>query len=211
MNAPTRADPALRLGVLVSGAGSTLENLLQRLRDGRLRNAEIALVISSRSAVRGVEIARAAGLPLEIVRKRDHPDETEFSAAIARTLDRAAVDLAVLAGFLCFWRLPPRYAGRVLNIHPALLPRFGGKGMYGRQVHAAVLAAGVTESGCTVHLVDNEYDHGPIVAQARVPVQLADTPETLAQRVMAAERELYPRVIQQVADHGLAWLQQHRA
>jgi folate-dependent phosphoribosylglycinamide formyltransferase PurN len=83
--------------------------------------------------------------------------------------------------------------------------------MYGRQVHAAVLAAGVTESGCTVHLVDNEYDHGPIVAQARVPVQLADTPETLAQRVMAAERELYPRVIQQVADHGLAWLQQHRA
>ncbi len=199
----------LRLGVLVSGAGATLENLVQRIRDGRLRNAEIALVISSRSAVRGVEIARAAGLPLEIVRKRDHPDEAAFSAAIARMLDRATVDLAVLAGFLCFWRLPPRYDGRVLNIHPALLPRFGGKGMYGRHVHAAVHAAGVTESGCTVHLVDNEYDHGPIVAQARVPVQSADTPETLAQRVMAAERELYPRVIQQVADHGLAWLQQY--
>ena len=199
----------LRLGVLVSGAGATLENLVQRIRAGRLRNAEIALVISSRSAVRGVEIARAAGLPLEIVRKRDHPDEAAFSAAIARMLDRATVDLAVLAGFLCFWRLPPRYDGRVLNIHPALLPRFGGKGMYGRHVHAAVHAAGVTESGCTVHLVDNEYDHGPIVAQARVPVQSADTPETLAQRVMAAERELYPRVIQQVADHGLAWLQQY--
>ena len=199
----------LRLGVLVSGAGATLENLVQRIRAGRLRNAEIALVISSRSAVRGVEIARAAGLPLEIVRKRDHPDEAAFSAAIARMLDRATVDLAVLAGFLCFWRLPPRYDGRVLNVHPALLPRFGGKGMYGRHVHAAVLAAGVTESGCTVHLVDNEYDHGPIVAQARVPVQSADTPETLAQRVMAAERELYPRVIQQVADHGLAWLQQY--
>ena len=199
----------LRLGVLVSGAGATLENLVQRIRDGRLRNAEIALVISSRSAVRGVEIAQAAGLPLEIVRKRDHPDEAAFSAAIARMLDRATVDLAVLAGFLCFWRLPPRYDGRVLNIHPALLPRFGGKGMYGRHVHAAVLAAGVTESGCTVHLVDNEYDHGPIVAQARVPVQSADTPETLAQRVMAAERELYPRVIQQIADHGLAWLQQY--
>ena len=199
----------LRLGVLVSGAGATLENLVQRIRDGRLRNAEIALVISSRSAVRGVEIARAAGLPLEIVRKRDHPDEAAFSAAIARMLDRATVDLAVLAGFLCFWRLPPRYDGRVLNVHPALLPRFGGKGMYGRHVHAAVHAAGVTESGCTVHLVDNEYDHGPIVAQARVPVQSADTPETLAQRVMAAERELYPRVIQQIADHGLAWLQQY--
>ncbi len=199
----------LRLGVLVSGAGATLENLVQRIRDGRLRNAEIALVISSRSAVRGVEIAQAAGLPLEIVRKRDHPDEAAFSAAIARMLDRATVDLAVLAGFLCFWRLPPRYDGRVLNIHPALLPRFGGKGMYGRHVHAAVHAAGVTESGCTVHLVDNEYDHGPIVAQARVPVQSADTPETLAQRVMAAERELYPRVIQQIADHGLAWLQQY--
>jgi len=210
MDAPTRPDRPLRLGVLISGGGSTLENLIERIRDRRLQNAEIALVVSSRSTVRGVEIARAAGLSLEIVRKRAHPDEAAFSAAITRALDDAAVDLTVLAGFLCFWRLPFRYEGRVLNIHPALLPHFGGKGMYGRHVHAAVLASGVTESGCTVHLVDNEYDHGPIVAQACVPVRPTDTPETLAQRVMAAERELYPHVIQRVAAEGFEWLEQFR-
>jgi phosphoribosylglycinamide formyltransferase-1 len=115
-----------------------------------------------------------------------------------------------LGGFLCFWRLPPQYEGRVLNIHPALLPRFGGKGFYGHRVHEAVLTAGAAESGCTVHLVDNQYDHGPIVAQSRVPVRPDDTPDTLAERVGLAERELYPRVIQQVADQGLEWLQQFR-
>jgi folate-dependent phosphoribosylglycinamide formyltransferase PurN len=104
--------------------------------------------------------------------------------------------------------LPPRYAGRVLNIHPALLPRFGGRGFWGHHVHEAVLAAGVTESGCTVHLVDTEYDHGPIVAQRRVPVLPGDTPDTLAERVGVAERELYPHVIQQVANQGLEWLKQ---
>jgi formyltetrahydrofolate-dependent phosphoribosylglycinamide formyltransferase len=200
----------LTLAVLISGGGTTLENLIVRIGDGRLRDVAIRLVISSRSRVRGVEITRAAGLPLAIVRPKDHPDEAAFSAAITAALSQAGVDLVVLGGFLCFWRLPAHYEGRVLNIHPALLPRFGGKGFYGHHVHAAVLAASVSESGCTVHLVDNEYDHGPIVAQSRVPVRPDDTPDTLAERVGVAERELYPRVIQQVAEEGVEWLRQFR-
>jgi formyltetrahydrofolate-dependent phosphoribosylglycinamide formyltransferase len=201
----TESNP-LRLGVLISGSGTTLENLTERSADGRLRNVRFELVVSSRGAVRGVEIARRAELPLAIIRKRDFADVSEFSQALTDALDAARVDLVVMAGFLCLWQFPPRYEGRVLNIHPALLPSFGGQGMYGLRVHRAVLAAGVTESGCTVHLADAQYDHGPIVAQARVPVQAGDTPESLAARVGEVERELYPRVIQGVADRGLSWL-----
>ena len=183
-----------------------MANLIGRITDGRLRGVAIRLVISSRRAVRGVTVAREAGLPLQTIRRRDFPDEYAFSDAVSVALDHAGVDLAVMGGFLCLWHLPPRYAGRVLNIHPALLPKFGGQGMYGSRVHAAVLAAGEVESGCSVHLVDEEYDHGPIVAQRRVPVLPDDTVETLTERVGAAERELYPEVIQNVADQGLAWL-----
>jgi phosphoribosylglycinamide formyltransferase-1 len=196
----------LRLAVLISGAGSTLANLIERIRDGRLRGAEIRLVISSRRAVRGVEIARDAGLSVEIIRPIDFADERAFSEAITAALDRADPHLVLMAGFMRFWRLPPRYEGRVLNIHPALLPKFGGRGMHGGHVHAAVLAAGDRESGCTVHLVDLEYDHGSIVAQRRVPVLPGDTVDTLAERVQAAERELYPEIVQAVADRGLEWL-----
>ncbi|HPC23165.1 MAG: phosphoribosylglycinamide formyltransferase [Phycisphaerae bacterium] len=196
----------LRLAVLISGAGSTLANLIERIRDGRLRGAEIVLVISSRGAVRGVEIARQAGLPVKIVRPIDFADEQAFSEAITTAVDQAEAHLVLMAGFMRYWRLPPRWQGRVLNIHPALLPRFGGRGMYGGHVHAAVLAAGERESGCTVHLVDLEYDHGPIVAQRRVPVLPGDTPDTLADRVQAAERELYPEVVQAVVERGLEWL-----
>lgn len=205
MNDPLPCPP-LRIAVLLSGSGTSLENLIQRIADGRLPAVAITLVISSRRAVRGVEVAQAAHLPLEIVRPVDYPDAAAFSAALTRTLDAAAPDLVVMAGFLHLWRFPPRYEGRVLNIHPALLPRFGGRGMYGHHVHEAVLAAGVHESGCTVHLVDHEYDHGPIIAERRVPVQPDDTPETLAARVQSAERELYPDVLRQVAEQGVAWL-----
>lgn len=200
----------LRLAVLISGGGTTLENLIQRIQDGRLRGVQIRLVISSRAAVRGVEIARRAGLPTDIIRRRDFAGDQAFSEAITAALDRAAVDLVVLAGFLCHWRLPARYEGRTLNIHPALLPRFGGRGFYGHRVHEAVLAAKEIVSGCTVHLVDQLYDHGPIIAQAEVPVLPDDTPESLAERVGSAERELYPSVIQAVADHGLDWLARRR-
>jgi formyltetrahydrofolate-dependent phosphoribosylglycinamide formyltransferase len=196
----------LTAAVLISGSGTTLENLITRIRDGRLRGVAIRLVISSRRAVRGVEVARASGLPVEIIRPRDHPSAAHFSEAISGALDRAGVELVLMGGFLCLWQIPPRYAGRVLNIHPALLPAFGGRGMFGRRVHEAVLASGSRESGCTVHLADNEYDHGPIVAQRRVPVLPGDTPDTLAARVAAAERELYPWVVQRVAELGLEWL-----
>ncbi len=206
-----RTDRAkLKLAILISGGGTTLENLIELIRTSRLTGVELTLVISSREAIRGTEIARRAGLPLTVVRRRDRRDENDFSDAITAALDRAGVDLVVLAGFLCFWRLPPHYQDRVLNIHPALLPWFGGQGMYGMKVHAAVLQAGATESGCTVHVVDNQYDHGPIVAQTRVPVRPDDTAATLAERVGIAERELYPQVIQQVADNGIEWLRRFR-
>lgn len=197
---------ALRAAVLISGSGSTLANLIHRIADGRLRGLRVVLVISSRAEVRGVEIARVAGLPVRVIRPRDFADVEHYSEAIAAALDDAQVQLALMGGFLTLWHIPPRYAGRVLNIHPSLLPAFGGKGMHGMAVHRAVLAAGATESGCTVHLADNEYDHGPIVAQARVPVLAGDSPEALAERVAAAERWLYPAVVQHVADQGLAEL-----
>lgn len=193
------SDP-LRLGVLISGGGSTLDNLIRCIDDGRLRGVTVACVISTRSDVRGVEIARAAGIQPVILTRRDYPDDTAFSEAVSGALTRARVDLVAMGGFLRLWHIPPTFAGRVLNIHPALLPKFGGKGMYGQRVHQAVLAGGAKESGCTVHVADNEYDHGPIVAWQRVPVLEGDTPETLAARVGAAERELYPRVIQRYAD-----------
>ena len=194
--------PPLPIGVLLSGSGSTLANLIERLADGRLAGIRIACVISSRSAVRGVEIARGAGLPTHVVRRRDFADSVGFSNAIANRLEAAGVELVVMAGFLCYWHVPARYAGRTLNIHPALLPAFGGRGMYGAHVHAAVLRARAAESGCTVHLVDEQYDHGPILAQSRVAVHANDTVDSLAARVGAAERELYPRVL---ADFAAAW------
>lgn len=197
---------ALRVAVLISGGGSTLANLIERIGDGRLRGVRIVRVVSSRRAVRGVEIAQRAGLEVRVVRPIDFLDGEGFSAAVTAALDEAGVDLVLMGGFLSLWRLPEAYEGRVLNIHPALLPRFGGAGMYGLHVHRAVLAAGERESGCTVHLVDNEYDHGPIVAQRRVPVLPGDTPESLAARVGEAERELFPWVVQNVAEGGVGWL-----
>lgn len=200
-----RREP-LSVAVLVSGGGSTLANLIARIDDHRLRGVRIGRVISSRSNVGAVEIARNAELPTTIIRKADFPSLREFGAAIASQLDEDGVELVVMGGFLCLWDFPPRYEGRVLNIHPALLPNFGGRGMHGMRVHEAVLQSGATESGCSVHIADRQYDHGPIVARQRVAVLPDDTPETLAARVAAAERELYPRVIQEVADHGLEWL-----
>ncbi len=196
----------LRLAVLISGGGSTLANLINHIDDGRLRNTRIVLVISSRGAVRGVDIAREAGLPVRIIRSRDFADAAAHSEAITAACDQATVDLAVMGGFLCLWDYPARYEGRILNIHPSLLPRHGGKGLYGHRVHQAVLRHGDSESGCSVHLVDHEYDHGPIIGQRRVPVLPDDDPDTLAQRVGVQERELYPQIIQRVADHGLEWL-----
>ncbi|QDV90026.1 Phosphoribosylglycinamide formyltransferase [Phycisphaerae bacterium RAS2] len=186
---------SFRLAVLISGGGSTLQNLIDRMRDGRLPGVEISVVISSRSDVAGVARAEAAGLPVDVIRVKDHPDAQRFSDHVTLTLDVFMPDLVVQAGWLCYWIVPPRWMGKVINLHPALLPRHGGKGMYGRHVHEAVLAAGDSETGATVHWVDNEYDHGGVIAQARCPVQAGDTPDALAERVQALERELLPRTI----------------
>ncbi len=184
----------LRLVVLLSGGGRTLLNLLEAVRAGRL-SAELPLVIASRRDVPGVERARDAGLHVEIFRPRDWPDRAAFDAALAARLLRERPDLVILAGYLQHLAIPEPLAGRVLNIHPSLLPRHGGRGMYGEHVHAAVLASGESESGCSVHVVDGFYDHGPVVAQARVPVLPGDTPESLGERVFAAECATFPEAI----------------
>ncbi len=187
----------LRLGVLLSGGGRTLMNILEYIQAGKL-SAEVSVVIASRDC-KGVERSRNAGLDVHIVPYKEMPDTETYSAAIVERLDAASVDLVVQAGFLSFWRIPPKYEGRVLNIHPALLPSFGGSGMYGRHVHEAVLAAGCKVSGCTVHFVTNEYDRGPIIVQKRVPVIEGDTPDTLAARVFEQECIAYPEAIKLVA------------
>ena len=187
----------LRLGVLLSGGGRTLMNILEYIRTGKL-SAEVSVVIASRDC-KGVERSRTAGLDVHIVPYKEIPDTETYSAAIVELLDAAGVDLVVQAGFLSFWRIPPKYEGRVLNIHPALLPSFGGAGMYGLHVHKAVLATGCKVSGCTVHFVDNEYDHGRIIVQKRVPVLPDDTPDTLADRVFEQECIAYPEAIELVS------------
>ncbi len=183
----------LRIGVLLSGGGRTLLNLLDEIRAGRLE-AAVAVVVASRDCA-GVERARNAGLVVHVVPYKQMPDTDTYSRRICEHLDAAEVELVCLAGFLSLWHIPPRYEGRVMNIHPALLPSFGGKGMYGHHVHEAVLAAGCKVSGCTVHFVTNEYDAGPIIAQRAVDVEEGDTPDTLAARVFEQECVAYPEAI----------------
>ncbi|HSV98684.1 MAG TPA: phosphoribosylglycinamide formyltransferase [Sedimentisphaerales bacterium] len=192
----------VRLGVLISGGGRTLLNLLECIKRGEL-NAEVSLVISSLSTVAGVERARNAGLPVKVIRRKDHPDLDAFSAKLDEELAAANVDLVVQGGWLCLWKIPPRYENRVMNIHPALLPSFGGKGMWGHHVHEAVLAAGCKVSGCTVHFCTNEYDRGPIIVQRTCPVQDDDTPDTLAERVFEQECLAYPEAIRFFAEGRL--------
>jgi formyltetrahydrofolate-dependent phosphoribosylglycinamide formyltransferase len=196
------AGKKLRLGVLISGGGRTMLNILQCIQRSEL-NAEIVMVISSLSGVAGVERARHAGLPVKVIRKKDHPDIEAFSAEIVEELANAGVDLVVQGGWLCLWKIPPQYENRVMNIHPALLPSFGGRGMWGHHVHEAVLAAGCKVSGCTVHFCTNEYDRGPIIVQRTCPVEDDDTPDTLAERVFEQECLAYPQAIRLFAEGRL--------
>jgi purine-nucleoside phosphorylase len=195
---PAASNPPLRLGVALSGSGTTLQNLIDRIAAGTLP-VEIVAVVSSSPRAYGLVRASEAGIPSATFRRRDHGSTGEYSQAIFDFFDERGATHVALAGWLKLLAIPPRYRGKVVNIHPALLPEFGGKGMYGDHVHEAVLAAGVAESGCTVHLVDDEYDHGPIVLQKRVPVLPGDTVETLRDRVQAVEREAYPEVLARLA------------
>ena len=183
----------LRLAILLSGSGRTLENLLEWITAGRL-GATVEVVIASRGDVRGVGVAQRAGLPTRVLPQGTH-STAEWSAEIFDACRAAKADLVVMAGFLKLVEIPADFAGRVINIHPALLPAFGGKGFHGMHVHRAVLARGCTVSGCTVHLVDNEYDHGRIILQKTVPVLPDDTPESLAARVFAVECQALPEAI----------------
>ncbi len=186
----------MRLAVCVSGRGSNLQALVEALRGSGV--AEVALVLSNRADAPALEVARAAGIPAEPL--ADYRDAAEW----LRRLAEHRVDLVVLAGYLKLVPAPviAAYRGRIVNIHPALLPAFGGPGMYGRRVHEAVLASGASESGATVHLVTEEYDQGPILAQARVPVLPGDTPETLAARILQVEHRLLPAVVLAAARAG---------
>jgi phosphoribosylglycinamide formyltransferase-1 len=180
--------------VLLSGSGTTLQNLLDRQAAGTL-GALVACVVSSKSEAFGLERARRAGVPAFVVDRKQCASRAEFSTHILEHCRAAKVDLVCLAGFLCLLDIPPDFAGRVMNIHPALLPAFGGKGYHGLKVHQAALEAGVKVSGCTVHFADNEYDHGPIILQRVVAVEDDDTPENLQGRVFAQECEAYPEAI----------------
>lgn len=202
-----------RLAVLISGSGRTLQNLIERISDGRL-DAEIVAVASSKAGVAGIQVGLRAGLPVHVIERRRFADDASFSREVTARLAPHRPDLVLMAGLIHRWLFPPDYAGRVLNIHPALLPKFGGRGWYGARVHKRVLEAGEPESGCTVHYADLEYDHGPVILQRRVPVRPGDTAETLAARVFEQECEAYPEAVAQVVkekfnsslepnDHGL--------
>ena len=192
----------LRLAVLLSGSGTTLQNLIDRIGAGRLP-AQIVGVIASRPDVLGAQRARAAGLPLEIVERRTTGDSPPrpFPDRVWSAVRACSPDLVCFAGWLHLLPIPDDFRHRVLNIHPSLLPAFGGKGMHGRRVHEAVLAAGVRVSGCTVHFADDSYDTGPILVQRCVPVKDGDDPESLAARVFEAECEAYPEAIRLIAEN----------
>jgi formyltetrahydrofolate-dependent phosphoribosylglycinamide formyltransferase len=191
----------LRLGVLLSGGGRTLLNLVTRIADGTLP-ATIETVIASRPC-KGIEISREHGFNVHMVAYKEATDATAYSAQITQLLDAAKVDLVLMAGFLSHWCIPPEYANKVINIHPALLPSFGGKGMFGHHVHEAVLEHGCKVSGCTVHFVTNEYDRGPIIIQRCVPVLEDDTPDALAARVFEHELIAFPEAIKLFAQGRL--------
>jgi len=186
----------MRIAVALSGRGSNLEALLSALGPGA--RAQVALVVSDRAEAAGLDHARDRGIPAQVLSQPADGDEW------LRLLWRFQIDLVVLAGYVKLVPAPviAAYRGRMINIHPGLLPEFGGKGMYGLRVHQAVLASGAQESGATVHLVDEVYDHGAVLAQARVPVLSGDTPDTLAERVLAVEHRLLPATVLAAATAG---------
>jgi phosphoribosylglycinamide formyltransferase 1 len=183
-----------RLALFFSGTGGNALNLLRACREGRVPALPV-LGLASKPEAGGLPRLEAEGLPTAVVVRKEFGSDEAFSEACYRAAEEAGADLICLCGWLKKLSVPARWEGRILNIHPGLLPRFGGPGMYGMHVHRAVLTAGEPESGATVHLVDGEYDHGRILQQRRVPVLPGDAPEDLQRRVYAAEMELYPSAL----------------
>jgi phosphoribosylglycinamide formyltransferase 1 len=197
-----RVSDPLRAAVLLSGGGRTLQNLL----DLEGLPLQVQAVISNSRKAFGLERARRAGLPAEVIPCPRGVDPAESSARIFAAVRAAGAEWVLLAGFLRLLApIPEDFQGRVLNIHPSLIPAFAGPGFYGSRVHEAALARGVRVSGCTVHFVDDEYDHGPILVQRSVPVEPGDTPESLAARVFAAECQAYPEAIRLLASGQARW------
>ena len=194
----------LRLTVLLSGSGRTLQNFIDRIQAGNLP-AQIMQVISSHPEAQGLERARKHGILHQAIDYRQHrgEDREAFSKAVTEAVDRGQPDLVAMAGFIRRWIFPGRYEGKVMNIHPALLPAFGGKGFYGDKVHEAVLRSGAKFSGCTVHFASLEFDEGPIILQRVIPVQPGDTPRSLADRVFLDECIAYPEAIRYFAQGRL--------
>jgi phosphoribosylglycinamide formyltransferase-1 len=193
----------IKIGVLISGSGSNLQAIIDACDDGILKGrADVAVVIANKADAFGLERARQHNIPAIFADRKKFADGRSYGAYLVKELEVHNVGLVCLAGFLL--KLEPNfvdaYAGRILNIHPALLPKYGGKGMYGHHVHEAVVCAGETESGATVHVVDTEYDHGPAVVQRRVPVLPEDTPDALAGRVLEVEHQIYPEAILKIIE-----------
>jgi formyltetrahydrofolate-dependent phosphoribosylglycinamide formyltransferase len=184
----------VNLAVLLSGSGRTLQNFIDLANQKKL-DAAIKVVISSKPGVQGIARAQKHNIPCAVIPRKEYKSDDDFSQAITEALRPYQPGLIVLAGFIHFYRVPPEYAGRVMNIHPALLPAFGGKGYYGDKVHQAVIKSGARSSGCTVHFVDNVYDHGAVILQHAVPVLPDDTSHTLADRVFKEECIAYPEAI----------------
>lgn len=190
-----REDAGLpRIAVLVSGGGRSLENLAGIAARGEIPG-RIALVLSNTPKAFAIERAARLGIPSVVIDPERRLPPEEFSRDAFAAIESFGCEVAVMAGFLRLLRIPERWLGRVLNIHPALLPAFGGKGYYGDRVHEAVLASGVRETGCTVHYVDNEYDHGPVLLQRRIEVREDDTVQSLAARVFEEEKLALPEAL----------------
>lgn len=188
-----------KFALFISGGGGNALNLVRACREGRIA-AEPILVVASKETAPGVVKLRNEGLQVVVLDPKDAAGDEAHSKLCLKAAEDSGADFIALAGWLRRLVIPPEWEGRILNIHPGLLPRFGGAGMYGMHVHRAVLASGETESGCTVHLVDNELDHGRKLAESRVPVLPGDSPESLQKRVYAAEMELYPKAMAEYLD-----------
>jgi phosphoribosylglycinamide formyltransferase-1 len=195
--------PRLRIGVLLSGEGTSFENLAGRIEAGEVP-AEIVVVVASKEKAGGLERARRRGIPAVAVPRRRYPDLDAFNDAIHAALEAHGADFVALLGFLSPFQTRGKFDGRAVNVHPALIPAFCGKGFYGHRVHDAVLASGARVTGATVHFVDEEYDHGPIILQEPVAVRDDDTADSLAARVQAAERRIVPEAIRLFAEGRLA-------
>ena len=202
----------MKIAVLASGEGTTLQAVLDACASGRL-SARVAVVISNNAAAGALRRARSAGVPARHLSAATAGGPAAQDQALSKLLVEFATDLVLLAGYMK--RLGPstlaRFAGRIINTHPALLPQFGGQGMYGLNVHRAVLAAGMKMSGASVHWVDENYDTGAVIAQVRVPVESGDSAQSLAARVQAAERELVIEVLAAAASGRLIPPQQRQA